>query len=181
MKLTSTGQCMLAMIFLLLALVSLQSRAEVTAVGAGGFVSEHELELAADPDRAFAALTAGIANWWDPNHSISGAAENFSLEPVAGGCFCETLPNGGAVEHMRVVHVVPGKLLRLSGGLGPLQAMGVSGAMTFSLTAREGGGTQLSYRYVVSGYAKEGLQSLAEPVDRVQLGQLQRLATYLER
>jgi hypothetical protein len=43
------------------------------------------------------------------------------------------------------------------------------------------GRTRLDYRYVVSGFAPGGLVGLAEPVDQVQLGQLERLAAYLRR
>ena len=66
------------------------------------------------------------------------------------------------------------------GGLGPLQAMAVSGSMTFTLAATDGGGTRLEYVYAVGGYSPDGLDELAEPVDRVQLGQLQRLQRFIE-
>lgn len=72
-----------------------------------------------------------------------------------------------------------GRMLRLKGGLGPLQSMGVAGAMSFTLSEADGG-TRLDYRYVVGGHHEGGLDMLAEPVDRVQLGQLQRLKRYLE-
>jgi len=154
--------------------------AEVTAVAADGFVSEHTLVLEADPMRAYQALTDEVGRWWDAAHSYSGEASNFSLDARAGGCFCESLPNGGSVEHMRVVLAKPGAMLRMQGGLGPLQAMGVTGSMSFELTADDGGRTVLRYRYAVSGASVSGLAELAEPVDRVQLGQLKRLAAYLD-
>ena len=160
---------------------SVAVEAEVVAADARGFVSEHVLVLQADPASAYSALTAEIASWWDPAHSYSGVGANFSLDARAGGCFCEALPDGGSVMHMQVVYAAPGELLRLEGGLGPLQGMGVSGAMTFGLEAMADGRTRLTYRYVVSGYAPDGLAALAEPVDQVQLGQLQRLAAYLAR
>ncbi|MCI5106448.1 MAG: hypothetical protein MRY76_07030 [Pseudomonadales bacterium] len=163
-----------------LLLLSMASRAEVTAVSEAGFVSEHTITLATDPDRAFQALTADIQLWWDASHSYSLEAANFRLEAVAGGCFCETLPDGGEVEHMRVVFVAPGKTLRLSGGLGPLQQIASSGAMTFDLKPNADGSTRLDYRYVVSGYQPGGLQAWAEPVDQVQWGQLLRLQAYLQ-
>ncbi len=153
--------------------------AEVTAAAENGFISSHELTLEAEPLVAWQALTAQVAYWWNPAHSHSGDAANFALDATAGGCFCEALPDGGSVMHMQVVYAAPGKLLRLSGGLGPLQGMGVAGAMTFSLEPTEDGRTLLRYRYVVSGYVPGGLASLAEPVDSVQGGQLERLAEFL--
>jgi len=88
-------------------------------------------------------------------------------------------PSGGSVRHMQVVFADPGKQLRLSGGLGPLQAMGVAGSMSFVLIA-QGEGTRLMYRYEVGGYTTGGLAALAGPVDQVQLGQLNRLKAYAE-
>ena len=51
-------------------------------------------------------------------------AKNLSIDARPGGCFCEKLPNGGGVEHARVVYVAPREVLRLSGALGPLQGVG---------------------------------------------------------
>ena len=155
------------------------SFAEVTSVGQQGFISEHVLTLHGSPTRAYQALTAGIHLWWDADHSYSGKAGNFSLAARAGGCFCEKLDNGGSVEHMRVVFAQPAKTLRLIGGLGPLQEMGASGAMTFSLTKSDDDTTELYYRYAVSGFSTSGWNEMAKAVDQVQLGQLLRLQNYL--
>lgn len=153
--------------------------AKVTASSAGGFVSEHALELpGVTPHEAYLALTRDVALWWDASHSHSGNARNFSLDARAGGCFCEQLPGGGSVQHMQVVFADPGKRLRMLGGLGPLQALAVQGSMDFNLHAYEGG-TRLEYRYAVGGYLPEGLDSWAGAVDQVQLGQLQRLQAFL--
>lgn len=161
-----------------LALLALAANAKVTAVSPAGFISEHTLDLPVNPARAYQALTQEIHLWWDASHSYSGQASNFTLDARPGGCFCEALPEGG-VEHMRVAHAAPGKRLNLVGGLGPLQGMGASGTMSFALEAHADG-TRLRYRYAVTGYAPgEGLAAMAEPVDRVQLGQLQRLQKYL--
>lgn len=157
--------------------------AEVTARDAGGFAVSHQMTLAGDPERVFAALTEQIAKWWDADHSYSGQAENLYLEARAGGCFCERLPNGGSVEHMRVVFASPGRLLRLAGGLGPLQGMGASGTMDFQLSPAQStgdGATRLEFRYIVSGFAPDGLGDIADPVDVVLGAQLARLASYLQ-
>ncbi|HEX7038241.1 MAG TPA: SRPBCC domain-containing protein [Pseudomonadales bacterium] len=152
--------------------------AEVAAKGSTGFTVVHELRLEATPERAYQALTAEVASWWDPSHSYSHDAGNFTMDARAGGCFCERLPNGGSVEHMRVVFAAPGKRLRLMGGLGPLQGIGASGPMDFEL-APNGDATRLTFRYTVSGFAPDGLDAMAEPVDGVLRGQLTRLAAYL--
>jgi len=154
--------------------------AEVTDADTSGFTSVHEITFSGTPERVFQALTAEIGRWWDARHSYSGVAANFTLDPRPGGCFCESLPDGGGVEHLRVVYVEPNRRLRLSGGLGPLQSMAVAGSMEFVLDASGDGGTRLSYRYAVGGYYPGGLDTLSAAVDMVQLGQLQRLKRFLE-
>ena len=154
--------------------LALPALAEVVDVDDLGFVSRHVVDIEAPPERVYEALTAEVANWWDPAHSYSGDAANFTLGE--GPCLCESLPDGGEVVHMLVVLRRPGKALRLSGGLGPLQALGVSGGMTFDLDATDAG-TRLVYRYAVTG---RGTRDWAAPVDRVQWGQLERLRRYVE-
>lgn len=151
---------------------------EVVARAPGGFVVAEVLTLEAPPARAFEALTEEVGAWWDVAHSYSGDGANLTLDASAGGCFCERLPGGGGVEHMRVVFAAPGKTLRLEGGLGPLRQMGAYGVMEFQLEPADDG-ARLTFRYTVSGYAPDGLDAVAEPVDRVLRGQLSRLADYL--
>jgi len=155
-----------------------QANAELTASSPSGFVSEHDITIAAPPQRVFDALTAEVGRWWNPAHSYSGQAASFTLDARAGGCFCERW-SGGSVRHMTVVFVEPGRTLRLAGGLGPLQSMAVTGSMTFTFEG-DGAATRLHYRYAVGGWTPDGLTALAQPVDQVQLGQLLRLKHYVE-
>ena len=168
-----------AALFVGASLIAAGANAEVTAVDDAGFVSSHRLVLQGSVAEAYKALTEEIAQWWDAEHSYSGVAANFSLDPRAGGCFCEKLPNGGEVEHMRVVFADPAGTLRLSGGLGPLQEMAVAGSMLFELEDIGNNQTRLDYTYSVAGFMPGGLGMMAGPVDQVQLGQLQRLQAYL--
>jgi hypothetical protein len=62
--------------------------------------------------------------------------------------------------------------------LGPLQAMGVAGSMTFSIVPA-GPGADLTVNYAVGGYSKDGFDALSKAVDSVlglQVARLQRLA-----
>jgi hypothetical protein len=60
------------------------------------------------------------------------------------------LKEGGGLEHMRVIYVAPGEVLRMSGALGPLQGSGVAGSLTWSLAATTAGTTvELSYSVVL--------------------------------
>jgi hypothetical protein len=72
----------------------------------------------------------------------------------------------------------PGKLLRMSGGLGPLQGMGASGTLEFRLTAIDNG-TRIVLWYRAGGYTADDLSKLAPVVDRVQALQLGGLVNRL--
>jgi len=159
-------------------LLAAPTYAEVVDADTNGFISRHTLVLAAPPQRAYEVLTQQIHLWWDASHSYGANAQAFSMDARAGGCFCETLPGGGSVEHMRVVNVQPGASLTLRGALGPLQEMGVAGSMQFVFEPHAEG-SLLTYRYSVGGYYPGGLNGLAQPVDQVQLGQLQRLQRFI--
>lgn len=155
------------------------ARAEVSGLGSGGFTTSHSLEVAASPADSWQALV-DVAGWWNGDHSWSGQAENLYLDARAGGCFCERLPNGGWVEHLRIVYLAPGRELRLQGALGPLMQLGVQGTMTWSVEATEEGGSRLSFTYVVHGHLTEGFDGIAPAVDGVIGEQLGRLGARLE-
>ena len=154
--------------------MALPAAAAVVEVDDGGFVSAHEIEIAAPPKRVFEALVAEVGAWWDPAHTYSGDASNLTFSQFPA--LWERISDEGFVRHMAIDVVRPPTMLRLSGGLGPLQPLAVAGSMTFELAATEEG-TKLAYRYVVNG---RRLERLAEPVDRVMGGQLERLRRYVE-
>jgi len=147
--------------------------AAVTSSGAQGFAVHHELSYPGDANAAWARLV-DPARWWSSAHTYSQSAKNLSLAAVPGGCWCETLPGGGFVRHMDVLIAWPARMLRLGGGLGPLQGMGVSGALTFVLRA-DGDTTRIVVDYVVAGYSPGGFESIAKAVDGVLAEQLATL------
>ncbi len=109
-----------------------QASAEVVSVGANGFEIRETAHTVAPSDKAYAALLLP-ARWWSSDHTFSGSAANLVLDARAGGCWCETLPGGGSVEHLRVAYVSPGKTLRLRGALGPFQGLGAARPLTARL------------------------------------------------
>jgi hypothetical protein len=160
------------------ALVASTIRADVTATAADGFAIKHTVDMAVSPDAAWREL-GRIGLWWDREHTYSGDARNMSLDLRAGGCFCERW-SGGEIEHGRVVLVWPGqRTLRLDSALGPLQELGVSGALTFTIAAAEGG-SRLSLSYNVSGSSVSMLEPIAPLVDSVLALQLTRLKRFAE-
>jgi uncharacterized protein YndB with AHSA1/START domain len=151
--------------------------AEVKEAGEGGFTLSFVHKVAASPAAVWAAL-AEPARWWSKDHSWSGDAKNFSLDPRAGGCFCERWGTGAAatsVEHARVVFAAPGTQLRMVGALGPLQGEALTGTLTFALKSA-GGVTTVTVDYVVGGHARFPLKDIAPAVDGVIGEQARRLA-----
>jgi hypothetical protein len=169
-----------------LAASPLPALAKVHQADANGFVVRHAVEVPAAPSDAFAELLHP-ERWWNGAHSYSADAANFSLDPRAGGCFCEVLPNPdspraaprGTVEHMRVVYIEQDRVLRLSGGLGPLQSEALIGTLTVVLKPAGEGRTQILWEYVVGGYMRMETAKIAPAVDAVIGEQLQRLAKNL--
>lgn len=152
--------------------------ADVSDVDAGGFTIREAVHVNAGADKIYAVLIAP-QNWWSSKHTFSGSAANMSLDARAGGCWCETLPNGGSVLHLTVVNAVPGKLLRMKGALGPFQSMAVDGVMTWSL-APAGAGTDVTLAYAVAGYTKGGFTNISQGADAVLGEQAARLKLYVE-
>jgi hypothetical protein len=70
-------------------------------------------------------------------------------------------------------------MLRMTGALGPLQPLGVSGTMSLKLT-RAGGGTTVELSYSVGGFSEAGFNQLAPAVSSVLTAQMNRLKTYAE-
>ncbi len=154
------------------------ARADVVDVSPTGFQSSVAVHIGAPPDRVYAALVLP-SKWWNSDHTFSGSAINLALEAKAGGCFCETLPNGGSVEHQRVVSVIPGKLLRMRGALGPFQGSGVDGVLTWSL-APSGSGTDLTVTNDIGGHMKAGFGDWPAKADAMISEQVARLKKFVE-
>jgi uncharacterized protein YndB with AHSA1/START domain len=151
--------------------------AEVVDSGDSGFTVRERVNISATPERVWAGLV-DVSHWWSGEHSWSGDASNFSLDPRPGGCWCEKLPGGGVV-HQTVVFLDRNKMLRLSGALGPMQGMGVSGVSTYTLKPAEQG-TLLELSYVAGGYRPGGFAKFAPNVDGVLAEQLGRLKSLVE-
>jgi hypothetical protein len=153
--------------------------AEVTSVSEIGFALSYEQSVSAAPEEIYNAMTQ-IGEWWHPDHSWEGKPENLYMDMRIGGCFCEKLSNGGGVEHLRLVYFAPGKEIRLTGGLGPLQGMGMGGAMVWAITPGEEENS-VSWKYTVHGHStEEYLSKLAPIVDSVQQQAFDRLIRFIE-
>ena len=152
--------------------------AAVIDATANGFTIENTVDVPADAMTAWKALVDDVGAWWPRDHTWWGEASELTIEPRAGGCFCER--NGvQQAQHLQVTFVDPGKLLRLMGGLGPLQGMGLHGVLEFRFAPGANGGTAITLFYRAGGYTPDDLESFAAIVDQVQAQQLGGLADHL--
>lgn len=166
---------------ILLFIIAVQSHATVTHSASNGFAIELSTTIKAPPIMLYRTLIRDISRWWDPEHTYSGESANLYIEDKVPGCFCEKLNERPAVQHMAVIYTAPGELLRMQGGLGPLQSMAATGTMSWSFAKKEKGSTEIRLSYHVSGYAPEGLDKLAAAVDGVLHHQLQRFKDFAEK
>ena len=173
-------QRMSMLLFLVVVASASTSLAKVNGAAAHGFSIEIDTEISDSPDRVYAAIVKQVGKWWEAGHTYSGDASRLYLEPKEKGWFGERLPGGGFVRHMEVVYAQPGKSLRMLGGLGPLQEMGVAGALTLTLSKGDNDNTLVKLKYNVSGFALGGIEKIASPVDQVLSGQMSRLKAFVE-
>ncbi len=167
---------------MLAALHTQPALSEVTTSSESGFVSHNEATVSAAPAEAWAAMLRP-GDWWNSEHTYSGDASNMTLDPVAGGCFCEVIPGPagdapGQIEHMRVIYLAPGSTLRMTGGLGPLQSEAVTAVLTMTVEPA-GDGSKITWDIVVGGYMRMSMAEMAPLVDSVIGEQLGRLAASL--
>lgn len=165
-------------LILALTLAALPARAEIVDVGPSGMEIKHSFKIAAAPQKVWDVLVQP-ARWWSSDHTFSGSAANLSLEPKAGGCWCETLPNGGSVQHLTVGFFAPPKSLVLRGSLGPLYNLAADGALAWTLAAN-GAETEVTLTFRAGGYIRDGFAKWSDPVDKVLGEQASRLKKVLE-
>ena len=156
------------------------ARGEVMAADERGFALHNEVQVSVDRARAYQAFVTEIAQWWNPDHTISGQSAQLFLDPRPMGCFCESTGEGSGMVHMIVTLATPPAMLRLTGGLGPLGLQGVSGNLTVEFVAQDESQTQVIAQYTVGGYSPDGLAAQAPAVDAVIDDLLSRFAGWVE-
>jgi hypothetical protein len=141
-------------------LLSAAALADVISKGDTGFTLVITGEVKTTPVEAYDQFIR-IEEWWLEGHTWYGKSENLSIEPTAGGCFCE-ISGDNQVLHMLVSYVQPGVELKMVGGLEPMAD-----------------GTRIIQTYNVTGYAPGGLKDVADIVDSIQTSQLNALVNKL--
>ena len=166
--------------------ISAPLSAEVVETSEDGFVTRDTTSVAASPMETWLALTRP-GQWWNDEHTWSADAANLTLEPQAGGCFCERVPGedrddgfslDGSVQHATVVQAYPLRVLRMRGGLGPLQGEPATGILTITLKEIDGG-TRVLWEYNVGGPMRYEIPQISQAVDGVMSQQLAGLRDHL--
>mgnify|MGYP000011001876 CR=1 FL=1 len=164
-------------LLLLLALTPFISFAQVIGSDNHGFQIKIERQVKVNQKTAYQQFLR-VDQWWHPDHTWFGKAENLTITPTVGGCFCEQ-DNDKQANHMTVSYVDPNNEIKMLGGLGPLQMMGVNGGMSWKFEAIDENNTKITFHYQVSGYVSGGMTKLAPIVDKVQRIQVTRLTNLL--
>lgn len=165
-----------ALVATVLLLAGAAANAELMQSSADGAVIQHRFQVPKSPADAWSALVHP-ERWWPAEHTWSGDPSYMRLTAQAGGCFCESWGENSA-EHGRVVMAMPGRLLRIRGSLGPFQEMAVTGVLTIALAAKDGGGTEATVTYRLSGDASHKLDTFIAVVDKVIGQQFDSFARY---
>ncbi|MEM6511651.1 MAG: SRPBCC family protein [Pseudomonadota bacterium] len=155
------------------------ANAELTSSTTSGFTTVNEAIIDSDVATVWAVATQRIGDWWHPSHTISGDASRMSIDAVPQGCFCESLGENQGIVHLTVTFAQRPRLLRMTGGLGPLGLMGVNGNMLWEIEP-DGEQTRVRFSYNVGGYSPDGLDSIAPAVDSVIGEALTRLKAFVE-
>jgi hypothetical protein len=162
-----------------LSLLASPAAAEVVSAGPNGFHVRQSVQIVIPTDSAYSGF-GRVSDWWNKEQTYSGDSVNLSMALNPGGCFCERLPNGGGIEHMRVSYLDPGKRIVLTGPLGPLLYEATAGVMDMKFE-RTAGGSKITMDYKAAGFANGGAEKLAPLVDGVLADQFRRYREYVRR
>ena len=164
--------------FLLAGLLAMAApaSAEVVSAAAHGFEVSNTVNLVIPVAQAYTAF-GRLSSWWSDEHTYSGKAANMQLVLRPGGCFCEAIPKGGGVEHMRVAVVQPNERIVMTGSLGPVLYEAASGVMDIKFE-RGAGGAKVTMNYRAAGFAKGDADKMAPLVDSVLADQMRRFRAF---
>ena len=153
-------------------------QAEVITVKESGFTVKNSIIVPAKAKQAWQLFHTQVNQWWPSEHTWWGESSTLKIDTFSGGCFCEN--NGDkSAEHMRISYVEPNVLLRMTGGQGPLQGLGMYGALDWRFKKHESG-TEIILSYTVNGIIDGGFDKLAAIVDKVQHAQLINLQSFIK-
>ena len=172
------------------------SHADVNYADNSGFSIANESESTAAIEAVYSHFIQDVDKWWPKDHTWWKGT--LSIDEQAGGCFCE-VKEAASAAHMQISYVVPNEKVVMTGGLGPLQEMGLTGALTWEFSALEESEsknentkrefspkTKVTLTYHASGNihfngkraSSEDAANLVKVVDKVQAQQLNALTAF---
>ena len=172
------------------------SMADVNYADNSGFSITNESESYAPVEVVYSHFIQHVDMWWPKDHTWWKG--DLRIDEQAGGCFCETTDTASAA-HMQISYVEPNKKVVMTGGLGPLQEMGMSGALTWEFSTIDSSSssgadtqdgripkTKVTLTYHASGNihfngqkaSNEDAANLVRVVDNVQAQQLNALTAF---
>ncbi|APD94014.1 hypothetical protein BM523_08440 [Alteromonas mediterranea] len=173
--------------------------AKVNYADNSGFSITNTSESAAPIEAVYSHFIQQVDKWWPKDHTWWKGT--LSIDEQAGGCFCEVTQTASAA-HMQISYVEPNKKVVMTGGLGPLQEMGISGALTWEFSNMEESAssneetertfstkTKVTLTYHASGNihfsgqraSNEDAANLVKVVDKVQAQQLNALTVFTDK
>lgn len=164
--------------FFLILLATVAAKAEVSEVSEQHFTITINTTINAPSSQVYDQFVK-IGEWWQDSHTWFGDASAMTIEPKAGGCFCERNSEQQAL-HMTISHISPGNSIHMTGGLGPLASLAVNGYMTWNFEATENNSTNLKLNYRVTGFVNQKTEDWAKAVDGVLKQQVGNLKTVFE-
>lgn len=160
-----TRWLLVSLIVLALGLPGPLARADVRDAQDAGFQLVISRDCPGSVGQAEAIFLQKLSQWWLADHTYSGDSGRLRFD-LKQRCLLESLENDGFVRHMEIKQYHPGRKLVMTGGMGPLQEMGIQGAMSIVWVPSDEG-CRVELRYNVSGYTPGGLKQLASVVDTV--------------
>ncbi len=145
----------------ILLLLAVGSRAELTVNSDGSFTSVQKAKLPGTTTELFDAMTGDISGWWD--HSFREQPHALRLEPWVGGRFIEEFDDqGNGALHATVILADRPTLIRYEGPLG-LSGRALTNVVTYEFSA-EGDSTQITVTVQMLGQVTEELANIVDKV-----------------
>jgi len=166
-------------LLLLLTLLTVTAHADVLTAAEDQFSIRIAVTVPTDRATAYRHFL-NVGAWWNGDHTWFGNPSGLYIEPFANGCFCEKNGDRTAL-HMTVSYVDPTNQIKMIGGLGPLQGLGLHGAMSFNFKSLTDDTTEVTHYYRVLGNVPEDLIELAPIVDSVQQLQMNSLENFIKK
>lgn len=193
----SRAACLL--LTLLGAAYSSATMAKVNYADNSGFSISNVSESQMPVEVVYSNFIQHVDMWWPKDHTWWKGT--LRIDEQAGGCFCETTDVASAV-HMQVSLIEPNKKVVMTGGLGPLQEMGLTGALIWEFSTIEDSAatktgddrvmsskTRVTLTYNASGNIHfngkkasiDDATKLVNVVDKVQAQQLKSLTAFSDK